>query len=189
MSAPKRRFLDELDPADREVLAEAISALPEVPPAATARERLLDAAARTHRFEELVEPFAEACDLDRGAAEDLLRAVDEPERWSTGPAPWIHLLHFEGGPKTARCITGIVKVEPGRSFPRHGHLGPETVLVLQGRARSGERTYERGDLLTAGPDDVHEVEVVSDIPLVYLAVVAEGIVLGGETITFDDPQG
>lgn len=189
MSDRKVPFLDELEAPDLETLEAALTQLPGAAPSARARQALLDATARTHRFEELVGPFAQACDLDETEAERLLLAIDDPTRWSPGPAPWIHLLHFEGGPKTARCITGIVRVDPGQSFPEHGHLGEEVVLVLQGEARSGGRTYRRGDIVTAGPGDEHDVFVVSDIPLLYLAVVAEGIRVGDEEITFDDPRG
>ncbi len=189
MSERKDPFLAELTAHDQEILDAALAKLSPIVPRASARDALLEDAARTHRFDELVAPFAEACDLEPAEAERLLLGVDDPARWSAGPAPWIHLIHFEGGPKTARCITGIVRIDPGKSFPRHGHLGEETVLVLQGRARSEGRTYGRGDVLRAGPDDEHEVEVVSDIPLIYLAVVAEGIRLGEDTITFDDPRG
>ncbi len=188
MSVPQDPFFDDLDDSDVGALEEALSQLPPVAPDPNLRQALLEASARSHRFEELVAPFARTADIDEATVERLLLAIDEPAQWSQGPAPWIHLLHFEGGPRTARCITGIVKIDPGLRFPHHGHLGEEIALVLQGEAQSGGRTYERGDIMISGPAEEHDVVATSDIPLLYLAVVAEGIRIGDDVFTFDDPR-
>ncbi|MEM9074051.1 MAG: cupin domain-containing protein [Myxococcota bacterium] len=190
MTEPKDPFLDELLEGDLDALEQALSKLAEDAPSSSRRDALLQATTTTNRFPELVEALAKATDLNEDAAQDLLIAVDDASRWVDGPAPWIHLLHFEGGPATARSITGFVKVDPGQAFPEHGHLGDEIVIVLQGEAKDSlsGKVYRRGDTVTADPSIEHAVIVVSDIPLIYLAVVAEGIRLGGEDIPFDDPR-
>ncbi|HJL30412.1 MAG TPA: hypothetical protein RMI62_15145, partial [Polyangiaceae bacterium LLY-WYZ-15_(1-7)] len=107
MSDPKDRFAQELAGGELEALtdawSEALSARPVEAPSPGRRAALLAATQEAHRFEELVAPVAEAADLSEDAVAALLRAIDDPARWAAGPAPGVDLLHFEGGPKTARA--------------------------------------------------------------------------------------
>ena len=191
MSEPNDPFLAELERGDLEALTKALAELSDTnAPSPTKRASLMAALAETNRFEELVGPVAEATDLSDDAASALLLAIDDPARWTEGPFPAVELLHFEGGPAVARAITGFVRVAPGGCFPEHDHLGSERVIILQGAVRdtaTGE-THRRGAILDAGPGVEHQLEVVSSIPLVYLAVAQEGIRIGDMVVPYDDPR-
>jgi hypothetical protein len=64
----------------------------------------------------------------------LLDDIDLASSWVAGPSPSSRLYHIQPGPAILAVdgIAGFVKVEPGATFPRHKHIGPEHVLVLQG---------------------------------------------------------
>lgn len=160
-------------------------------PTVSLRDRLFASTETNHRFDELVDVIGREADLDADAVHDLLLSVDQASSWEPGPVPWISLLHFEGGPSRQQHITGFVRIEPGQVFPEHGHLGPETIVVLQGECRDSfdGKVHGRGALVRTEPDVEHELVVTSDVPFVYLAVVSEGISLGGEAIRYDDPRG
>ncbi len=50
----------------------------------------------------------------------------------------------------------------GARFPLHDHEGPEELLVLSGRIRSGDVVLSAGDYLRMGPGELHEVEALED---------------------------
>jgi len=179
----------ELAPSELEALVESAVASDDAD-AASGRKRLLEAARQTHRFEELVEAIAKAADLTPADVEPLLLKIDEPEAWDRGLHDAMHLLHFEGGPMTANAITGFVRIAPGHEFPMHDHVGEETVIILQGECRdhADGDLYGRGARIRSGPGYEHGLTVTSDIPLIYLAVVQQGIVVGGQVIGPDDPR-
>ncbi len=154
------------------------------------RARLFANVSKTHRWEDLLDQIARDCDLDRDATEALLLTVDQPSSWEPSPLPGVQLLHFEGGPSTTNAITGFVQIEVGGTFAEHGHAGAEIVVVLQGELRDEQtkKRYGRGDRVVSGVDDVHALTAISDIPVIYLAVVQNGITLDGELIGPDDPR-
>lgn len=49
----------------------------------------------------------------------------------------------------------LLRVEPGRTIPSHGHDGNEYTLLLTGGFADGDRNYVRGDFATGGPDLDH----------------------------------
>ncbi|MBX3249336.1 MAG: cupin domain-containing protein [Myxococcales bacterium] len=161
---------------------------PAVDPAV--RARLLESSHREHRFPDLVSLIARDADLPAVCAADLLCAVDDPSRWSPGPAPGVTLLHFDGGPKTADAITGFVRVEPGHFFPEHDHAGVEIGVVLQGALRDTATgaVHERGARVVTHPGTAHALEVVSRAPAIYLAIAHVGVIVGGQLIGPDDAR-
>ncbi len=162
-----------------------------VTPRSSAKDRFFARVAQTCRFSELIDIFAKDADLPREQAEKILTSIDDKNAWEPGPLPWISLLHFEGGPSRQRHITGVVKVEPGQFFPHHDHLGHEINLVLQGEAHDSlsGKTYRRGDRVEFIPGQAHEIRSTSDIPLLYVAILAEGLTIGDDIIRYDDPRG
>ena len=52
--------------------------------------------------------------------------------------------------------------QAGARFPLHDHEGPEQLLVLSGRIRSGDLVLTAGDYLKLGPGERHEVEALED---------------------------
>lgn len=182
-------FLDDLDPAEVELLEAAASEVRAEPPAATLRERLFASVSAAHRWDDFVAELAEAMKLPLDAAERLLATVDEDDGWEDSGLPGVRLLHFEGGPGTEDAITGFVRIEVGGTFPHHEHVGQETVIVLQGTCvDSHGTTYQRGQRIDQAPGTAHAITVTSDIPLLYLAVVQVGLRMDGEFLGPDDPR-
>jgi len=57
---------------------------------------------------------------------------------------------------------GFFEFKAGARFPLHDHEGPEQLLVLSGRIRSGDLVLTAGDYLKLGPGEQHEVVAVED---------------------------
>jgi len=170
-----------------ETLGLAVDALP-LPPSLRARlERSLES---THRFDDLEDVVADLADLPIDQARALLLRVDAPTTsWDPGPAPGIDLLHFEGGPRVRDAVTGFVRHAPGTTFPEHDHVGGERVLVLQGAFEDADGTvYRSGEVAERGPCSPHSYRAVGPLPLVTMAVVQGGVVIGGVTIPPGDPR-
>lgn len=162
---------------------------------AALRERLLATLRTAHRFDDLEARVAELTDLDLEQVRALLLAVDGPEaerggRWEAGPSEHVRLLHFAGGPAVEGAITGFVRIAPGEAFPEHEHVGDEAVLILQGALRdeTDGSLHGRGEVVRKGPGTSHVIRAHGEVPLVYLVVVREGVRIGGELITPDDPR-
>jgi putative transcriptional regulator len=188
------RFLDEaeadglladgaLDGAETVGLsAPAISIVPAM------RARLLGSLETTHRFDDLEEMVANLADLPIDQARALLLRVDAPStKWDPGPGEGIELLHFEGGESVRNAVTGFVRHAPGTTFPEHEHVGDEKVLVLQGAFEDADGVvYRSGDLAERGPVSAHSYRAVGPLPLITMAVVQGGVVIGGVTIAPGD---
>lgn len=84
------------------------------------------------RFTELIDRVAALFDLGRERVRTLLDLVDEPTAWRPGKVPGISLLDLRGGAAIGGADAGLVRMEPGVTFPYHRHVGGETVLVLEG---------------------------------------------------------
>lgn len=176
-------------PDDVEVLARLHRRSTNELPSPAARNRLLAALRTTHRFDDLEADVARLLDLPAERAAELLLAVDEPTSWESGPAPGCELLHVQGGPKVTDAITGFVRVEAGSHFPHHEHIGDEVVLVLQGAFRSsGGAVVRAGEVSTMPAGSAHSLQAIGDLPLMYLAIVQRGVVLGGQTVLPGDPR-
>lgn len=64
----------------------------------------------------------------------------------------------------------LLRIDPGRGAPLHGHAGEEHTLVLTGAFEAGGRVYRRGDLCVAGPTIVHRPTAEPDEVCISLAV-------------------
>ncbi len=105
----------------------------------------------------------------RGAA---LAALEQTGWKFAGPGLRTLPLMSEGETKAE-----LIRIEPGKGAPNHGHSGEEYTLVLTGAFGDGRRVYEPGDLCVAGPDVVHRpvaepgrtciALAVTDAPLAY----------------------
>lgn len=162
-------------------IAGALGARPD--PGSQARRRLLDTVrggGRLHRFAEQV---ADLLDIDVARARALLDGIDENHNWEASPLPNVRLYHVAGGDKVRGAITGFVRIDEGGVFPEHDHSGDETVLIVQGHCRDSHdgSILSPGDLARMTPSDgSHEVLALPGPALVYLAVVFEGIGIGGQ---------
>lgn len=55
-------------------------------------------------------------------------------------------------------FTAVVKMEPGTSWPRHRHDGPEECMVLEGELYVGDMVMKKGDFQRAEPDSHHCIQ-------------------------------
>jgi len=62
----------------------------------------------------------------------------------------------------------LLKIEPGRKMPEHGHGGSELTLVLSGSYSDETGTYRRGDVADLDEDEEHQPVVGSGEPCICL---------------------
>lgn len=127
--------------AAQDKLGKAVDMLHDVSPVAVpvgAAERLLSRARAGGRLQFFTDQIAQLFDLSTEDAADLLRRAHGTEGWEEGPGPGVKILPVNAGPRVSENITALVRVEPGATFPFHPHLGPETVMVLEGGFRDSQ---------------------------------------------------
>lgn len=161
--------------------AELALALPGAPPPPALRERVLASVAAGGRFADWVGRVAALVDLAADAVGALLDSIDRAASWSPGPVEGTAIIHFEGGPACAGCVTGFVRVEPGVLFPTHKHLGEERVLILQGAYTDDDGTvYRRGEVAVKEAGSSHSYRALADgPPLVFAVRIVQGIEMDG----------
>lgn len=69
------------------------------------------------------------------------------------PGVWHYPLPLS---EQAKGTLRLVKVEPGRAIPDHGHGGEELTLVLDGSYHDSLGTYRRGDVADLDDDVEHQ---------------------------------
>ncbi len=163
--------------ADLTLLAE-----PAAPPP-DGLDRLLAALDAPGPFDHLVGAVADLLAVGRAKARALLARVEDPDAWGPGPRPWVELFHLTGAVGVEGAVIGFVRVEAGRGFPHHTHLGEEHVLILQGTCDDGARTLRAGESGRMPVDTGHGLTAGDDAPLIYLAVVFGGIEMDGQALT------
>jgi anti-sigma factor ChrR (cupin superfamily) len=73
--------------------------------------------------------------------------------------PGIH-AHLVVDDKAQQLRKVLIRAQPGAVYPKHRHLGPEEILVLQGRLRDAHGEYGPGDILRSAADSVHTEEAL-----------------------------
>ncbi len=184
MNDDERPLLGELvadGDVDHDLLSDIAGALDTGAPDVAQKRRLLDRVRKGGRLHRFADRVAEMLYIDEPTARKFLDGVDRPDNWDDSPFPKVRLYHVDGGPEVREAITGFVRVPSGECFPEHDHSGNESVLILQGRCRDSYdgRILGPGDQARMAPGlGTHEVEALAGPPLVYLAVVFEGIRIG-----------
>jgi predicted ChrR family anti-sigma factor len=176
--------------ANEEVAGWALAAEP-VAPSSAARARFDAAIADAGAFAPLVSALARMADLADDAMRKLVGTLDDAAAWVVGPADGIHVVHVDGGPRTAGCIVGFVRIAKGTAFPHHAHLGHEAVMILQGELHDDAdgSVARAGDLVEREAGTAHAVRAGDDLDVIYLVNVQEGIELeGGDVIGPADPR-
>ncbi len=173
-----RRELQALDPAELQELCELVAAFgglseltePVAPPSGL-RARLMASLAGSGRYAALREPLCALFDLGPEQGDRILADAAAQEGW--GPwFPGVQARPAAGGPATQGLNTGLVKVGPGVSFPRHEHHDPERFLILSGTCDdSSGRVFTAGNVVEHAAGTAHAFVVHADEPLVF-AVVA-----------------
>jgi hypothetical protein len=170
--------LDSADDSELAAAAESLAflsgALPHDPPSAIGRERLLRViGSGSERWAPFVDRLAQFFDLGVERIREITAKIDDLASWEAGPMPGIELVHFSGGPRLASADTGLVRMPPGLVFPKHRHLGVESILILHGSyTDDAGRTWGPGDLHVSTTDSEHAF-VVSDQGVLY-ALSLEG---------------
>ena len=65
----------------------------------------------------------------------------------------------------------LLKVEPGRSLPAHGHEGEELTCVLQGGFTDGERSFGKGDFAEAAGSSPHTLTAAMGEPCLCILAI------------------
>lgn len=166
--------------ADVRALAELLTAdlgAAPVAPAPAGRDRLLAALAPRPRLAALVDRVAAFVGLAREAAAALMASIDAPDRFAPSPWPGIGLFHIEPGPRYAGAEVGFIRMAPGTCFPRHGHVGTEVNLILQGALRLDDGTVlGPGDTYGGDASVVHDFEALPGADLILVAVLQGDLV-------------
>ncbi len=137
-----------------------------------AGERLL-ARARQGRLAYFTDQVAQLFDLSTTDAAELLRRAQANEGWEAGPDVGVEIMPVNAGPKVSECITALVRVAPGATFPWHPHLGPETVMVLEGGFRDSQGVEVwRGEVQQMPGDTEHDFVAFEGVGCVCAAVNA-----------------
>jgi quercetin dioxygenase-like cupin family protein len=152
----------------------------------TLRERLLAGAGGRSRFLPFLDRSMELFDLSEAETEGHLLSIDDPAAWED-MLPGVRFRDFDGGPGLGGAHVGIVRLAPGEAFPRHGHVGEERTLVLQGELVDDQgRRYRAGDLIVSADGTSHEVRAVGDREAVYASVVTAIVITGTDDDDDDD---
>jgi quercetin dioxygenase-like cupin family protein len=119
-----------------------------------------------------------------------MRIIRPADASSSGP----EAEHFTGAVHLARAEVGddppmvpvVVSFAPGARTDWHVHPGGQTLFVMSGRGRIGDRdgsmaTFGPGDIVLAEPGEVHWHGAAPDSSMVHLSVTNE------TTIWTDEP--
>lgn len=98
-----------------------------------------------------------------------------PWRWA---GPGLKRATIAGAPGPGECVY-LLRGGRGAKVPRHGHRGPEQVLVLQGAFTADGVVYAAGDFVEADGRHQHGLEVVSDAECVCLVATRGRLRLHG----------
>jgi hypothetical protein len=150
---------DDFDEGDDALAAgwTELNLTPVVPPAEL-RRRILAGLDGVERFRPVFQGLRRFVDLDADAVNELLRKVDDPTTWNTGLPGMedIHYFHFTPGAGADGAEAGFMRIGRGATFPRHRHLGPERLFVVDGVMHERGRAYGPGSVLESAAGTAHE---------------------------------
>jgi quercetin dioxygenase-like cupin family protein len=148
------------------------------------RARLLAAvggALEASRFAPLFAKLSQFFDLNAAALRAVFARAERESEWQPGPLPWVSLFHLDAGPSLAGLDTGLVRLKKGMPFPRHRHVGPERVLVLEGGYFDHEqRWYGPGDLHLMAEGTEHALQMSAEQDVLLAVILAADIEVLGE---------
>jgi hypothetical protein len=122
-------------------------ALPSMRPLDATRDRILEAVSGRLRFAPFTGRVARLFAIDAAEAYEALTRIADEDAWIQGPAPGFSLAPIQVGMGLAGASGAFIRARAGVQFPRHKHLGDETVLVMQG-------VFEDSDGVSAGAGDL-----------------------------------
>lgn len=180
MTAEDELSLEGLDP---ELLALIGASSPPVAPPTSLRSRLIDAVTSSDPRVALAgfsERLQRLYDLSPSQVDDVLAAISRPGDWQ----PYVEgvtLHHFDPGPRelaaAPRVDAGLVRFPRGLAYPRHRHLGDETMLILAGGLVEDDtgRRAVAGDILHMGPGTVHGFRILPREDCIAAVLLYDGL--------------
>jgi quercetin dioxygenase-like cupin family protein len=147
-------------------------------PAGTDATARLMAAVRSprQRYAPFIDRVADLFDLQTATAEELLARAAEGSAFKATALPGVRVLRVEAGPGAAGAQTRIVRFSPGMWFPRHGHRGPEALLLLEGGYRDTDgRDFRAGDVNLMQPGTEHGFRIDPDGPCIAASRLEGGL--------------
>jgi anti-sigma factor ChrR (cupin superfamily) len=101
---------------------------------------------------------------------DLDHIPFKPTRY---PGVAIHFFHRDEASGHAAVM---IRMEPGCSYPRHRHKGPEELFILRGGYRDDRGEHRAGEYVRYEDGTTHHpVALEGEEACVFFAVSAEGI--------------
>lgn len=174
------------EPIDERVLELLVAGLQPRPLPGGLRQRLLGMAGGRDRFLPFLDRMMALFDLPEADAAGHLHSIDDDDAWDD-MLPGVRFRDFDGGEALGDAHGGLVRLQPGESFPHHTHVGEERVLVLQGQLVDdhGQR-YRPGDLVVSADGSAHLLTAVGEREAVYAAVVTAIVFTGSDDDDDDD---
>ena len=117
--------------------------------------------------------------MDVAALRALFARAEKDSEWQPGPLPRVSLFQLDGGPAVAGLDTGLVRFKKGMPFPRHRHVGPERVLVLEGGYFDDQRWYGPGDLHVMEDGTEHALQIGDEQDLLVAVILVADIEVVG----------
>lgn len=148
---------------------------------ASCRARLLQAAVHGGRLWRFDQAVSEMLDVSLAAARAVLDRLDQASAW-VDVLPGVALCWVDGGPRVQNAMRGFMRIAAGVRTAEHEHVGPETLLVLQGACLDvgSGRVFYPGEYLRSEPGSIHTLEAVGGGPdLLQLSVSHEGMRIAG----------
>jgi anti-sigma factor ChrR (cupin superfamily) len=89
-------------------------------------------------------------------------------------------IHFYFRDEATGHAAVMIKMEPGASYPRHRHHGPEELLILRGGFRDEHGEYRAGEFRRFEDGTTHHpIALDEGSACIFFAIAAEGIELFG----------
>jgi quercetin dioxygenase-like cupin family protein len=134
------------------------------------------------RYAPFFDRLAELFDLSERDIEALLESARDERSWQRTWLPGVRRFEVRPGPRLRGAEACLMRFSPGLEFPKHRHLGPETLFVLEGNYvdTSGTRVGA-GDEQDMQSGSEHTLRVEEHGPCV-LAVVSGGVEFTGPVL-------
>ncbi|MEZ5962926.1 MAG: cupin domain-containing protein [Planctomycetota bacterium] len=88
-------------------------------------------------------------------------------------------IHFYYSDRESGHAAVMIRMEPGCSYPRHRHKGPEELLVLRGGYRDEAGVHRAGEFVRYEEGTSHHPVALPDEDCIFFAIAHEGIELMG----------
>jgi putative transcriptional regulator len=114
-------------------------------PGSSLRARLLSSVSRKGRHGAYVDRVARIFRITQQEAAEVLARAEDPASFVPSPIPGVDVVPVQTAAFPG-AIAAVARIPAGMAFPHHGHVGDETMLILEGGLREDDgREAWRGD--------------------------------------------